>query len=288
MALRVYGDKDKTDLVCDTGPENRKCAIEAGTALSIDVIASGLPLDGYSGYQVVLSYSFPLTLQQQPGLEENVWPDCQDADEFKKEEGIYRIRCKGRESRYKGPLVNVQFECDPQGGQTKVVLVRGAGTRVSWYSTPFGELLWLSNADSVLINCVAPTPTNTPIPVDTDLDGCNDGAELGGDPGTGGMRNPNHFWDFFDTNTENSLGAGGHLAGNISLEDIFNVASHFGQSGDPAGDPLSDASNFDQYHTRFDRGGQIGANAWNQAAADGSITITDIFAVAGQFGHACA
>ena len=68
--------------------------------------------------------------------------------------------------------------------------------------------------------------------------------------------------------------------------DIFAVAGHFGDTGDAGIDPLSDASG-DGYHTRFDRGDQIGPNSWNRAPANGAITIEDIFAVAAQFGLNC-
>jgi hypothetical protein len=41
-------------------------------------------------------------------------------------------------------------------------------------------------------------------------------------------------------------------------------------------------------HTAFDRGDQEGENSWNRAPADGAITISDIFALATQFGHDCS
>ena len=65
------------------------------------------------------------------------------------------------------------------------------------------------------------------------------------------------------------------------------MAAHFGDTGDSGIAPLSDASGAG-YHTRFDRGDQIGQNSWNRAPADGSVTITDIFAVAAQFGLNCS
>lgn len=51
--------------------------------------------------------------------------------------------------------------------------------------------------------------------------------------------------------------------------------------------PLSDPPK-SGYHPAYDRGGQTGANGWNQASPDGAITITDIFTVAAQFGHDCS
>ena len=72
----------------------------------------------------------------------------------------------------------------------------------------------------------------------------------------------------------------------MSIADIFAVAGHFGDMGDTAIDPLSDASGAG-YHTRFDRGVQVGDNIWNLAPPDGAIDLSDIFAVAAQFGLDC-
>jgi subtilisin family serine protease len=121
---------------------------------------------------------------------------------------------------------------------------------------------------------------------DTDDDGCTNIQEYGLTPAQGGLRNPLDFWDVFDTDTENGLNAGAALTGTVTIGDIFAVAGHFGDTGDPGIDPLSDASGAG-YHTRFDRGDQIGQNSWNRAPADGSVTIGDIFAVAAQFGLNC-
>ena len=64
----------------------------------------------------------------------------------------------------------------------------------------------------------------------------------------------------------------------------FTAGGATGIPGDPLLGPIPAAPG---YHSAFDRGGQLGANGWNQAPADGGITIVDIFAVAGQFGHTC-
>ncbi|MDZ4278755.1 MAG: sialidase family protein [Dehalococcoidia bacterium] len=126
---------------------------------------------------------------------------------------------------------------------------------------------------------------------DDDNDGCTDGQEHGPDPNLGGLRDANHFWDFFDTpdaaNVRNKT---------IDLFiDIFAVAGRFG--ADDAGgtavinrntDPLSAPPASPAYHPAFDRGGVIGANPWNVAKADGSVDLfNDIFGVANQFGHDC-
>ena len=139
-------------------------------------------------------------------------------------------------------------------------------------------------ADSLLINCIFQDPT-----LDSDHDGCRDVTEQQpkANANTGGGRNPSHFWDVFDTETENGLNAGTTLAGTVTISDIFTVVGHFGDTGDPGIDPLSDASGAG-YHTRFDRGDLIGPHNWNRAPADGAVTIEDIVAVASQFGLNCS
>ncbi len=107
--------------------------------------------------------------------------------------------------------------------------------------------------------------------------------ELGANPRLGGLRDPNDFWDFFDTPDD-----AGVRDRSINLADIFRVAGRFGATGDPGIDPLSFPSASPGYHTAFDRGTQTGDNTWDRAPPDGAIALSDIFAVAGQFGHTCA
>jgi hypothetical protein len=118
---------------------------------------------------------------------------------------------------------------------------------------------------------------------DTDGDGCTDFRELGGNVGTGGLRDPYNPYDFFDANKD----------GSVTTVDIFAVAAKFGATSG-AGPP---------YNANHDRGGLLpdgddyddpdsaldgpGPSAWNQKAPDGAIAIPDIFAAAAQFGHAC-
>lgn len=127
---------------------------------------------------------------------------------------------------------------------------------------------------------------------DKDGDGCTNGQEVTANAEQGGLRDPLNFWDFFDTPDESNVR-------NKSVDlfmDIFRVAGRFG--ADDAGgtapinrntNPLSAAPPSPAYHPAFDRGAQNGANAWNVAAADGSIDLfNDIFSIAAQFGHDCA
>jgi hypothetical protein len=116
---------------------------------------------------------------------------------------------------------------------------------------------------------------------DTDGDGCTDFAEHGTNAMRGGLRDHAYYWDFFDTPIMGVRDA------TVTMGDIGAVVARFGAAGTP-GDPLSLPPAAPAYHSAFDRGGQVGAYAWNQAPANGSISIGDIGAVVAQFGHSCA
>ena len=180
-------------------------------------------------------------------------------------------------------------------------------------SVPDGPNYYLSCTDPVGIgqadpggaSCVQGTPTPRPTPTptkdpggdtdgdtvangsdpDDDNDGCADTRELqtaAGSQVTGGRRNPHSFWDFFDTPNASNVRDRA-----VTVTDVFGVAGRFGATGAP-GDPLAGPiPAAPAYHAAFDRGGQQGANIWNQAPADGAIAIADVFAVAAQFGHSC-
>jgi hypothetical protein len=136
------------------------------------------------------------------------------------------------------------------------------------------------------------TPTITPTPACTDFDGdtlcdhvdpdddsdlCSDVRELSTAPEQGGMRNPQHFWDFYDPGRDAA----------ISGPDFFMVLARFGGTGNPAIDPLSPPAPPPAYHTRFDRGPLVGPDQWDLGPADGAISGPDFFALLAQFGHSC-
>jgi hypothetical protein len=105
----------------------------------------------------------------------------------------------------------------------------------------------------------------------------------GGSQTSGGLRDPKNFWDFYDVPTGASL----VRDRSVSVPDIFAVLSRFNTSGSTIIDPLSTplASG---YHTAYDRGPSVGPNTWNLGPPNGSIAVSDIFAVMGQFNHSCA
>lgn len=110
----------------------------------------------------------------------------------------------------------------------------------------------------------------TPLPVDTDGDGCTDAEELGAAPALGGQRDPANRYDFFDTPLRDRT---------VSVGDIAGVVAHFGAAqANPAGPP--------RYDPAFDR--TPGAEIWQTQAGDGAVSIQDVFLVVAQFGHSCA
>ncbi|MGB2695170.1 MAG: S8 family serine peptidase [Dehalococcoidia bacterium] len=120
--------------------------------------------------------------------------------------------------------------------------------------------------------------------VDTDGDGCPDARELlpKAAAGSGGGRDPNNFWDFFDTPDTGNIRDRA-----VSAGDIIRLVFRFGTNGSAAIDPLS-APPPGGYHTAFDRTPpNPGANPWNLNPPDGAIAVNDILFSVAQFGHTC-
>ena len=138
MSLRVYSDVGKTQLVCDTGLVLRECDIVGDNPFSITVVTNPQPAGGFTAYQAVVQHAALLTLKQQVGTSENVWPHCDPstASEDKTVANQYLINCGAStitNISYTGPLVNLHFTCPSQGGSAQVDLIGGGGTAVSKY-----------------------------------------------------------------------------------------------------------------------------------------------------------
>jgi len=144
-----------------------------------------------------------------------------------------------------------------------------------------------------------PIPTNTPAPtlplptpgvIDSDGDGCDDGAELGLDQQLGGRRDPQNFWDFIDQ------WIGGSKDQRITLSDVGAVVARFATGRTPPptkeealAEALTPPTDTTSYHASADRSGpDPQGNLWNLFPPDGTITVGDIGAVTAQFGHSCA
>jgi len=371
MAFRVFTDTSKSVQSCNVGVFQRQCTIIGDNPFSVHVITNNPPSTGFHTYRVSVAYPASMTLNQQVGTSENVWPFCNPsfASEVK---GVntYRTDCATGGTTnifYTQVIVHLHFSCPAAGGLFQIDLLAGTATNASRYiragspSTVFLKATDKSGTlvgDAVVIECLADTDddgmpdvyekahpclnqavhdTGTdhdsdgltsgqefdlglepcdddtdddflkdgeevngvaspkpelgifftdPFDPDTDKDGCRDGLELGTNPLMGGGRDPTNIWDLYDVHTENGANAGTHLGGAVSLSDVFALAGRYGQTGSTIVGLLSNAK-APGYHPRYDRGPQTGPNMWNRSPANGSITLSDIFAGTSQFGTSC-
>jgi hypothetical protein len=103
---------------------------------------------------------------------------------------------------------------------------------------------------------------------DTDFDGCKDGAEVGSNPASGGLRNPLNPWDYFNPG----------LDGFNRIPDITDVVLHYGQDEGVPGST---------YDTRYDRTALAGGHPWQFDAPNGTIRAIDVTAAVLSYGHDC-
>jgi hypothetical protein len=133
------------------------------------------------------------------------------------------------------------------------------------------------------------THSSTPVDalLDSDRDGCTDQQELQTDVGSqasGGLRDPESFWDFFDTPDASNV-----RDGIVNVDDINRIVARFGAVGDPTANPLSPPPPAPAYHPAFDRSPPaVGEDPWDTRQGDGAITIGDIGLAIAQNGHSCA
>jgi hypothetical protein len=127
---------------------------------------------------------------------------------------------------------------------------------------------------------------------DADGDGCVSELELGPDPLFGGGRNPDNFWDFFDT-----PGPGNLRDGAITSADVARIVQRFGTNDLGTGvfnrqsnpltapsPPITPSSARQNYHPAFDRSPSLTKLS---GPADGIIPVGDIALMVRQFGHTC-
>ena len=103
---------------------------------------------------------------------------------------------------------------------------------------------------------------------DSDGDGCLDLVESGGDPASGGGRNPYYYWDFYDVTGDRV----------IDLQDTMLILAHFGHGADD-----------DALDHLLDRYAPDPAKRYRSAEAlgPGGIDLTDAMVNLASFGHQC-
>jgi hypothetical protein len=281
MALSVYGDVAKQDLVCGRGAVHRSCELgAAGSTFSVDVMTDGGPPNGYQGYQTVVQYSGAISLVDQKGLAENRWPRCAGpgVEQFDPSgdgaPGRYILGCANSDAAqaYDGPLANLHFACTG-AGTGLISLVGGGGAHVSFYYKPSinGNRIFLAGdssagqtlADAVVVECGGGAGAAG---ADTDGDGCADKREAGASELAGGRRDALNPWDFFDTTGDRRH----------RIDDVLSVVqSYFYRDGHAA------------YRLGADRT-LLGPEAWNLGPPSGQVLVDDILASVKLYFHDCA
>jgi hypothetical protein len=181
---------------------------------------------------------------------------------------------------------------DPDGSNITSIPIGGS---VDWQRCIDGDSDGLLDCDDNCVGLANPQQENydnddlgDPCDPDDDNDGCADVDEQQMGLGTetsGGLRNYQYFWDFFDVPTGASLQRDRAITG----LDFFALLARLGSSGDPGIDALSTPAAAPAYHTAYDRSSPApGGDPWDSGPADGAIAGTDFFLVLAQFGHSCA
>ncbi len=128
----------------------------------------------------------------------------------------------------------------------------------------------------------AATPTPTPnATLDSDGDGCPDVRELQTAPGSefsGGRRDPNNPWDYFDPNHD----------GMVRIDDLVAVIRQYYQDQYLPSPPNPPNTLNPNYTQQTDRSGPVGPYLWSLGPPDGVQRIDDIVDIAVQFYHDCS
>ena len=133
---------------------------------------------------------------------------------------------------------------------------------------------------------------------DADGDGCPDLRELGADWHTGGQRDPNNVWDFFDVPVPVLLP--GNTTGTrnkaISISDVIAILSYVGTSSANASQPNGNGATYGSDlnangvtdGAEYDRtAGGFAGQSWRSGAPNGAVSIADAIVDLNQVGTNC-
>ena len=226
------------------------------------------PAEGYIGFQTFLDYGLSLTYKKTPlADDEVVWEDKQLAVRDQPAPGLVAHGALTGLippiplSFLEGNVVDLLMNCTTFPSSTDVKLLPvgdpvGGTSGTAFIDEDGGTSA--PNLNPLTINCVDPDIALA----DTDGDGCTDLQELGLDEESGGQRDPNNPWDFYDTNGDRVVDLPNDILGVITAFNAYNVI--------------------------YDRGPSTGPNPWNMTAPDGVIDLpNDILGVISQFQHSC-
>jgi hypothetical protein len=152
-------------------------------------------------------------------------------------------------------------EMSPEPSESKTQATMSQGTSSAIDAEPSSDVI--------------PVEIARPDLADYDGDGCSNLHERGFDALTGGLRDPDNVWDFFDT-----PGTANVRDGAITAADVARIVQRFGRSGNASMDPHSAPPAPPNYHTAFDR-------LPDGDGPNGSITTQDVAVEVGQFGNSC-
>ncbi|MEX1253135.1 MAG: flexitail domain-containing putative surface protein [Dehalococcoidia bacterium] len=289
---------------CDAGQPGVQdtCAYSQGAEFEVQVHIVAAPAAGHFGLQAKLRWPDG-TLNYQPAAsaaDEKVWAGCtiptRNINEPADPSLVYGclpfpLPIEGITET--GAILQFAFQCDaaasaPSG--PNLLLVPRAGDAqfgahfLDQFFSPIDPALTPATVD-----CSAPVPPDP----DPDGDGCLSTLELGIDPLFGGGRDPNNFWDFFDTpddaNARDQAVASGDLARVVQrFGSSDSGAGNFDRTSDPLSgpdQPVAPPGARANYHPAFDRSPDPPDLS---GPADGVIATGDIALIVAQFGHSCA
>ncbi len=189
--------------------------------------------------------------------------------------------------------------CDPSGyGEGKTYL---GSTTVTTDASGSGGFTSVFAGLQTYVTATATDPSgNTSefsqcATADSDGDGCPDARELGADHKTGGQRDPNDFWDFFDVPTpplvpSNTTGTRNHA---ISIGDAIGILAYIGTNNANPNQANSQGATYgSDWNNNGIADGQEydrtpGAQAWAPGPPNGAVTIGDALIAVNGIGDNC-
>ncbi len=213
------------------------------------------------------------------------------------------LQCTGDASAYGSSGTNINsipggLPCtDPRGGSNCPYFLHFAST--VYYEAPGATVAQAQSLNTRANNPLTFSAQPFVMPgLDSDADGCPDDRELGADWHTGGQRDPNFVWDFFDVPVPPLLPSdmSGIRNKAVSIADVIAILSYIGTT---AANPSQANANGAMYGSdlnangapdgqEYDRAaGGVSGQPWRSGAPSGAVTIADALVDLNQVGTNC-